>query len=99
MIGRTVVHRDDFVVVIIEFQQLSQRLLNVALLVPRRHDDRNSRMRVGISIPQWLGNVGDMGHADRRVDDSREPRERQKRSCGPMKIMHLSTDWMPGLRR
>ena len=91
LIGRPIVHRNHFVIVIVEFQQPVQRLFDVAFFIARRYDDRNSRIAGSsdrIAIPFRLGDIGHTGHADRGINDAREPGQSQDGAGDPMKVMH-----------
>ena len=90
-VGGAVVDRDHFVIVVIECEQAGQRLLDVAFFIARRHDNRNQRIAASsnrIAVPFGRGDVGDARHADRSVDDAREPGQRENRACNPVKVMH-----------
>ena len=87
-ISRSVIHRDYFIVVIIQFEQAGQGEFDILLFIARRHDDRNPRIFPRIAVPFRLRDVGNARHADRSIDDAREPRQRENRACNPVKVMH-----------
>ena len=97
-IRRPVVHRDHFVVVVIERKQRVQRLLDRILFVARRNNNRYSRIprrRNGIAIPLRTRNIGHGGHPERSIHDAGNPRERQNHSRNPMKIHQLENFSLP----
>ena len=95
-VSRPIVHRDQFIIVIIEFKQASKRLLDIPFLIPRRNNNRNQRIAGSeickssnrIAVPFGRGDVGYAGHADRGFNDARKPGQRQNRACNPVKVMH-----------
>jgi hypothetical protein len=89
-----VVHRNHFIIAVVQFEQLGQALRDGFLFVARGHDDRNSgsaRNRTAgsrIPIPLRRGDVGHARHPDRCIHDARKPGQREYDACNPMKVMH-----------
>ena len=80
-IGRPVIDRDHFVAVIVERQQLIERLFDALLFVAGGNDDGNagiSGRQNGIAITLRTGNIGDTRHAESGIYDAGEPGQRQK---------------------
>ena len=65
-IGGTIVYGDDFVIVVIEFQQLGERRPDVFFFIASRNNDADARISVRsrwFPIPFGPRDVGDLGHA------------------------------------
>ena len=90
-ISGAVIDGDHFVVVVVEGEQLSERLLNVVFFIARGNDDRNAGIaggRNGIPIPLGGCDIGHAGHAECGIDDARKPGQRENGSGNPVKVNH-----------
>ena len=85
---RAIVHGDDFVVVVIEGKQASERGLDVGGFVAGGNNDADARIAGRPAVPLRTGDVGDFRHADRRIGQTPEPGQAQGASSNPVEIIH-----------
>src|SRR5579863_3733601 len=94
-ICRSIIHRDHFVIAVVKFEKLDERLLDRFFFIASGNDDGNfgvagSRAGGCWTVPFRLGDIDNAGHADRGVHYAREPRQREDSSRDPMKVSHSS---------
>src|SRR6202521_215230 len=91
-VRRTIIDGDNFIVGIIEGEQLPQRLANMFFLVARRNNNADSRLAVWSrwpAIPFGPRDVGDMRHTECRFHDARKPGQCEDAACDPMNCLPM----------
>ena len=89
-VGRAVVHRDHFVVGIVEGEQTDERFPDVLFLVAGGNDDAGAGVALrsrGRAVPSRTRDVRHLRHAQGSVYDPREPGQRQYAARNPVKYL------------
>ena len=91
-VRRAIIDDNNFVIGIVEGDQLHQRLANMFFLITRRNDNADSRLAVWSgwsTVPFRPRDIGDMRHAECRFHDARKPGQCQDAACDPMNCLPM----------
>lgn len=89
LIGRTIIHGDDFYSLIILRNKGTQAILNLGLLVSRRHYYRYEGCGIELLIPLRIRQVRDAAQSEQALEGTLHPRKCKERAEDPPEPLHL----------
>src|SRR4029077_6004485 len=90
-VGGAVIYRDDFVVVVVQDEQLQKGLLDVVLFIAGGDDNADPRVPFGryrFAIPLRARNIRDLSHAKSSLAKPLKPYQPKDATSDPVEIAH-----------